>query len=201
VHRRAASFRRAVLAVGAALVGGVLAAAAGAGAERASACSCASTDDTAAFARADVVFQATLVDIVTAAGDSWRSTDPERFVFTVDKVFKGDAEARQSVVSARDGASCGLEIGVGGEYLLFGRYGDDMIGAAGELTSNLCSGTRPISAEAAVPATFGAGVRPAPGESDAGVGGDDQGLPVGWIVFLAAGAIVTVGTLVVVRRR
>jgi hypothetical protein len=173
-----------------------------AGAERASACSCVSTDDTAAFQRADVVFQGTLVDIVTPDGESWSSTDPERFIFTVDKVFKGDAALRQSVLSARDGASCGLEIGVGGEFLLFGSYGDATIGVADELTSNLCSGTRPLGATAGVPATFGAGEAPRAGPSDVELRRDREGAPVGWIVLLAAVALVGAGaTIVTLRRR
>jgi hypothetical protein len=52
-----------------------------------------------------------------------------------------------------------------------------------------------------VPATFGAGEVPRVGTSDVDPPDDDDSLPVGWIAFLAAVAIVGVGTVFVVRRR
>ena len=48
-----------------------------------------------------VVFSGELVEIRTPPGASYSSADPERFVFAVDHVYKGDAKARQSVVTPR----------------------------------------------------------------------------------------------------
>ncbi|MGH9271188.1 MAG: hypothetical protein ACRDZ2_07930, partial [Ilumatobacteraceae bacterium] len=72
-----------------------------------SACSCVEFTDQQAFEAAETVFTGTLVDIVTPPGDTFSSTDPERFVFDVDQVYKGDAFVRQTIVTAREGASCG----------------------------------------------------------------------------------------------
>ena len=84
--------------------------------ERAAACSCVSFTDVEAFAAADVIFTGTLDEIITPTGDTSASNDPERFVFDVAEVFKGEAFERQSVVTARDGASCGLEISGRGPF-------------------------------------------------------------------------------------
>jgi hypothetical protein len=73
--------------------------------QRALACDCAPLTDAEAYEFADVVFTGTLVEIDTPEGDIIVSTDPERFVFDVDRVFKGEAQTRQSVVTAREGAS------------------------------------------------------------------------------------------------
>ena len=125
--------------------------------QRAAACSCVELTDAEAYEFADVVFTGALVEINTPDGDIVVSNDPERFVFDVDQVFKGEAQARQSVVTAREGASCGLEIGSPGPFVVFARLEDDSLtsGAVeGEVYSSLCSGTRPLVA-GALPASFG----------------------------------------------
>ena len=136
----------------------------------AAACSCAGSTDSDAVAAADVVFSGELVEIRTPPGASYSSADPERFVFAVDHVYKGDAKARQSVVTPREGASCGLELSGSGPFLVFatteGSF--DLEGDEGELFSHLCSGTR-VLAESAVPASFG--IRHAP---DGGQLGDRE---------------------------
>ena len=128
-----------------------------------SACSCAVLTDQEAFDRADVVFVGTLVEIVTPPGDAYLSTDPERFVLDVERVYKGDAVDPQTIVTARDGASCGLEIHGPGPFLVYATSTDSIVTGANddERYANLCSGTR-ARADAVVPASFGAGRAPAP---------------------------------------
>lgn len=173
--------------------------------QRAAACSCATFTDTEAYAHADVVFTGTLVEINTPTGDIVVSTDPERFVFDVDQVFKGEAQARQAVVTAREGASCGLEISGPGPFVVFARLEDDGItsGAAeGEVYSNLCSGTRPL-ADGAPPASFGTPLPPvtvtANGEASPPPASSANGnstprfwiAAVGGVLVLGAGGAVT----------
>jgi hypothetical protein len=125
--------------------------------QRAAACSCAPVTDAEAYDFAEVVFTGALVEINTPEGDIVASNDPERFVFDVDQVYKGEAQARQSVVTAREGASCGLEISGPGPFVVFARLDDDSLtsGAVeGEVYSSLYSGTRPLTA-GALPASFG----------------------------------------------
>ena len=65
------------------------------------------------------------------------SADPVTLVFRVEQVYKGDIENRVAVVTARDGASCGLEVGVGQRVgLLLDRDG-------GTWRSGLCSQVDP----------------------------------------------------------
>ena len=53
------------------------------------------------------------------------SGDPVTLVFRVENVYKGDIENRVEVVTARDGASCGIEAAVGQRVgLLLDRDGD-----------------------------------------------------------------------------
>lgn len=133
------------------------------GPQRARACDCSAFPDAEAYEFADVVFTGTLVEIITPVGDIVVSTDPERFVFDVDEVFKGEAQARQSVVTAREGASCGLEISGPGPFVVFARLDDGGITSGaldGEVYSSLCSGTRPL-ADREVPTSFGTSSPPA----------------------------------------
>ena len=98
-----------------------------------SACDCGGFTDDEAFAVADAVFTGSLLEIQTPPGDTYSSADPERFVFQVEEVYKGTAFARQSVVTARKGASCGLEIAGSGPFVVFARNESDGIaGGAAE---------------------------------------------------------------------
>jgi hypothetical protein len=135
--------------------------------ERVVACSCAGVSDSEAFERADAVFTGVLVDIITPPGELIVSSDPERFLFDVDGVFKGEVAASQAIVTAREGGSCGLEIGGRGPFVVFAFTEDFSTSGAvdGEYYSNLCSGTRPL-ADGALPASFGEPASPAVGMSD-----------------------------------
>ena len=198
--------------------------AAAAGGQSVSACSCATFTDQEAFDHADVVFTGTLVEIVTPPGDTYASTDPERFVFDVQRVYKGEAVDPQTIVTARDGASCGLEIQGRGPFLVYAMSTDSIVtGAADrERYSNLCSGTRAV-ADAALPAGFGAGRAPTPlapssdnGPNDehalperareaataAPDGGDTSGVP--WTVLTVCGVVaagLVAGLITLYRRR
>ena len=103
-------------------------------------------------------------------------------MFQVDRVYKGRVGSPQGVVSARDGASCGLELAIGVRALVFVRDG----------RADLCNGTRE-SAMRPVPASFGSPRAP----TDDAVGVPDDGRP--WWPFAAAGAL-AVGAAVLVRR-
>jgi len=130
----------------------------------ASACSCMMHTDESAYVDADVVFVGTLTEIVPPepqADGSWRSDALERFVFEVSAVHKGEAMEHQVVVTAADGASCGLELPPGGPYLMFARSSGDPRSRGGELSSSLCSGSRPLGS-APLPAGFGEGRPPTP---------------------------------------
>lgn len=165
--------------------------------ERAAACSCGLLTDEEALEYADAVFIGTLAEIITPGGTSYSSADPERFVFEVDAVVTGEVFARQSVVTARDGASCGLEISGPGPFLVFAVTNDDFTGGAvdGELYSNLCSGTRELGSNA-VPAGWDASP-PIAGASP--IGSSGSGLPTLWIVGIV-GLAAAVAAVLIARR-
>ena len=76
------------------------------------ACSCAMASVEEQAQRADAIFLGQVVDVrETAAVDGMiGSGDPVTYVVEVSRVYKGDVGATQEVVSARSGASCGLEL-------------------------------------------------------------------------------------------
>ena len=88
--------------------------------------------------RADGAFVGTLLERrEPAAAPVQSSADPVTLVFRVEQVYKGDIDSRVAVVTARDGASCGLEVEVGERMgLLLDRAG-------GEWRSGLCSQVEP----------------------------------------------------------
>ena len=173
---------------------------------RVGACSCGALTDEEAFDHADAVFTGSLVEVLTPEGDSYSSVDPERFVFDVDEVFNGNVFTRQSVVTARDGASCGLEISGPGPYVVFARSEADGVTSGGvddELYSGLCSGTRAL-ADGEVPASFGASASPAPGASAIPDTGSSPDSIAPTVAVVAMGALALVGGLfaiLVYRRR
>lgn len=160
------------------------------------ACSCVGLDDAEAFALADAVFAGRLIEVRYSDGPTIGSDDPARFVFTVDSVFKGTAFETQSVVSARDGASCGLELPSGIDVVVFARTDSPYDLADGELDANLCSGSR----SGAAPEGLGTPTAPQPGSSAIGTYDDNVvELVVGAGIVLAA--IVLAVTGVVLGRR
>jgi hypothetical protein len=168
----------------------------------AAACSCMPVTDEGAIENSDAAFTGTLVDVVTPAGDTYSSTDPERFVFEVDDVYKGDVFARQTVVTARDGASCGLEISGPGPFLVFARRGSDgLTGGAveGELYSSLCSGTRSL-AGGGIPASFGTASPPAPGGSPE-IDDRNDGAGISVVGVVGASLLLIGGGAVIATRR
>lgn len=168
----------------------------------ASACSCATFTEAQAFARSDAVFAGALVEIRTPEGADYRK--PERFIFEVDRVYKGEVWARQTVVTAQDGMSCGLEIVGRGPFVVYAETdgGGLVQPRRSELASSLCSGTRELS-EGAVPSTFGAGRDPvaapvtaAPAEPARADGTNSTSV----VTSVAVGAIALVAAVLVAAR-
>jgi len=177
----------------------------------AAACSCASFNDDEALAASQVAFVGELLEVRTpSSGEAWSSADPERFVFAVDRVYKGEANATQSVVTAREGASCGLELMGRGPFLVFATTDPQLHldGDDGEVYSSLCSGSREL-VTAPVPSSFGDGQAPFAGSSpigrpddDALIGGPDvDGLPIAAIVVASGLLVLVLLTIVALRRR
>ncbi len=183
------------------MVVGVIAAALGVAAPgvtgTAHACSCAQLELDDALAMSDAAFVGTLVE-VRRPEVMLSSMDESRFVFDVETVYKGEVRERQSIVTASDGASCGLELATGTRAIVFGTI--DVYGItpdAGEYGASLCNGT---AAFAGVPASFGAGSAPLPGSSP--IGADDgwasRLVRAAWYVAVVA---LGVGLAVVIARR
>ena len=165
------------------------------------ACSCAGGTDAEALARADAVFAGELVETRRPSGPEFSSTDPMRLVFDVEVVYQGTVRARQSVVTAVSGASCGLELQGTGPFLVFATVEPQLglTGEDGEFFSSLCSGTRAVG-EVPLPDELGVGDLPAPGASPIGAEG---GRSVSGPVLLAGALVVAaaVGGAVWMRRR
>lgn len=174
----------------------------------ASACTCGHEPDAAAYARADAVFTGVLVEVRTPADrGGYSSGDPERFVFDVDLVYKGAVHARQSVVTARAPATCGLDISGSGPFVVYARTmmsasieGTDTMNALdGELLSNLCSGTRLLAAQD-LPSEFGPGFEPVAGSSP--IGPDKSWLSDTLLLIVIVGGVaVTAAALLFGTRR
>ena len=102
-----------------------------------------------AFARADAVFVGDWIETLPGGVvPPPASDDPQRLIFEVSDVYKGEVYARQSVVTAVDGASCGLELQGDGPFLVFGRTTTSRFEPGiedGELAADLCDGSRTIA--------------------------------------------------------
>jgi len=113
------------------------------------ACDCAnSPDDVAYAARADAVFVGRLVARQQPTPYT-SSLDPEVLTFVVSAVYKGDVADEQQVVTAVDGASCGLELAGSGPHLVFARIDprpQEQSPNDDQLLADLCGGSRPLSA-------------------------------------------------------
>ncbi len=169
----------------------------------AAACSCVGVSDGEAFERADAVFVGEWVETLPGGAlPAMSSNDPQRLVFEVSGVYKGEVYARQSVVTAVDGASCGLELAGPGPFLVFGRAaasGTEPAIEDGELAAGLCDGSRAV-ADRPVPAAFGAPAAPVEGSSPIG-GSDGVDAIVAMAVGGALAGAVVLGVRALRRRR
>lgn len=179
----------------------------------AAACSCAPTTDTAARATADAVFVGEVVARrdTPAKGGVLSSVDPAVFVVKVSRVYKGRVFATQEVVTARLGASCGLELPPAGPALFFAfATGAPLVEGdlePGQLSSHLCSGTR---AAVAAPASWGPGEPPvarsaAAGTPDAGsadrhAGRSDPDASLSTVTVLTLAAALAAAAVLGLRR-
>jgi hypothetical protein len=94
------------------------------------ACSCAPVDLVRDLPRADGAFIGTVLERRSEGGSAV-------YLFRVEQVYKGEIDNRVEVVTASDGAACGLEAEVGDRTgLLLTRGG-------GEWRSGLCSQVEP----------------------------------------------------------
>jgi hypothetical protein len=101
---------------------------------RAYACSCAYERDDPELVRiADVIFVGTVVGDRTLG-------DTRTYTFTVDRVFKGQAYATQTLTTHAQGPACGLDLTGSGQYLVHARLAG---GLGGALEANSCGGTQP----------------------------------------------------------
>ena len=182
--RRRPGLRRAVLALAAVLVGLT---AVWATPVPAYACSCVTDSEPELIRNAGVIFTGTLSQERTFG-------DTRTYTLAVDRVYRGQVLARQTVKTPAQGPACGLELSGAGPYLVLGYLQD------GVLWANSCGGTR----AGAAPASLGAGQPPVPdpaspaadGEASPGIG---TWLPiVGFSLALTAAAVVG---LSLVRRR
>ncbi|HEX5523574.1 MAG TPA: hypothetical protein VFX53_09005, partial [Pedococcus sp.] len=103
------------------------------------ACSCAMLSSAQKLGNADVVVRGTITGLDDPGGRG--SGHLVTYEVAVAEVYRGAAAPTTLVRSASDGASCGIEVQEGREYLLFARR------VAGDLRAGLCDGTAPASTE------------------------------------------------------
>ncbi len=95
----------------------------------ASACSCIRTDPLGAFLGADVVFTGTVAWAVNPRADEpvRRGSDPVHYRFAVDHMYKGAPVESLLVLSAWDGAACGMTFARGRRYLIHASVWNDTL--------------------------------------------------------------------------
>jgi len=150
------------------------------------ACSCvAALNDQAYAESADAVFVGRVDEVHPTGWTSGSSTDRMVATIVVDEVYKGDVHTYTDVVTARSGASCGIDPVVGETLLVFAQYGGDGIVAAApdELRASLCAGTRVADGGQL---TLLDGYAPLAGTSDPA----SSGFPLlGWLSFVAVAGL------------
>jgi hypothetical protein len=100
------------------------------------ACSCAQMNREEALSNADVAFVGVVAAIDDPSmGPMVSSGDPLRYTFALEETLKGELSGTLEVLSARSGASCGMEFGLAQRWRVFA-YVDE----SGHLQSHLCSG-------------------------------------------------------------
>ena len=135
----------------------------------ANACSCLPTTPRRSYQQARTVFAGKVTDIVVRRrsldGQSNSESEADR-LFTevkvtleVSKVWKGRVTRQSVIMTANSSASCGYTFEKGREYLIYAS------GQPSELTTGLCSGTKPLSSARADLAVLGQGSAPNPESS------------------------------------
>lgn len=115
------------------------------GARPAAACSCVGWSDAEAVTYADAVFSGKVVDV--APSESAAAMVAERtYAVRVAETLKGEPDPVQAVRTPGSSASCGVDLAVGDRVLVFasGGGGGLVEPRRGEMTTSLCSGTRPL---------------------------------------------------------
>jgi hypothetical protein len=109
------------------------------------ACSCMTSTDAGAFARADAVFRGQLVDYQPPPRRAvMSSADPVTWTFEVSEVYKGVVSERQEIVSEAWGGSCGLEIPHEGDFYVFASKATHLVVGDDQYYAGLCGGTRSV---------------------------------------------------------
>lgn len=164
------------------------------------ACSCVGLTDAEALRQSQAVFVGTLREVrgPTVMIDS---SAPSRFLFDVEAVYKGDVHTVQSIVSASDGATCGLELDVGQRALVFGTGAASYELEDGEYEAGLCGGTRSLGG-VGLPSGLGEPGIVLPGSSPVG---EDSSFPAvvirNWYWIVGGMAVLVVGIVAITRRR
>lgn len=163
------------------------------------ACSCVSDSVTAHLKDADVVVLGK-IQSRDELGNPLRlvrsSGDEVVYRVDVDHVFKGVSGPVAQIHSVASGASCGLEVEVGEDYVVFADARDTRGANKGELWASLCGGTIPVSALGDTADVLGPGAPP-----DRSVPVPDEASTVP--TYLAGGLVAAglVALMVVARRR
>jgi hypothetical protein len=158
----------------------------------ASACSCAIIDPAVTADQSEVVFVGTLDNKQPFGQGPVGGQD--LFLFTVDTVLKGDVAPEIGVVSANNGAACGIESPIGQRLAVFAYQEEGLI------SSNLCSVTDPDTAIK----SLGVGWAPTEGGNSGSLSGtESEGGGFDWAaVGLGVGGVgVVAGAWLLERRR
>jgi hypothetical protein len=131
----------------------------------ASACSCGAlgdTDDADAFAAADAVFVAQVLDFSTRRSKGLFD-DPALWLFRVEHVYKGSVAERHGVLSLVSPA-CGLAVPRTGRVLVFASRPPERFASidGADLYAHGCSGSRALESHE-LPVMLGDSVPPRPG--------------------------------------
>ncbi|MEQ4205428.1 hypothetical protein [Actinopolymorpha sp. B9G3] len=112
------------------------------------ACSCVPTNPAEAFARADAVFVGRVVDRASKDRFPWESTGVEVWTFEVERIYKGEVQRRQEIVTMESGASCGLELDGSGPFVIYATHDSfDIEPQRDQYAAGLCDGSQPLTAE------------------------------------------------------
>jgi hypothetical protein len=148
------------------------------------ACSCVyAQQDPELVRRAEVIFTGTLIRD--------QSFDQTRtLTFAVERVYKGQATATQEIKTRADSAACGLELAGSGPFLIQAGSHPDW---PGQVSADLCGGSRAAPA----PASLGAGYPPRPNPPPTGL----TWTPTSGTATLVIGVAFLGIALLIVRRR